>query len=125
MIYPNAVVFADGILIYQEQSLEVDEPDNDADVDTVAGGRQGVAPGPDVTMITITSAMPKDGSDYNWEEAKANRTEIEIKVQQLGSPKILKGKFLCRSYNFTSGTGAPVLENVSLSSVGTKAPRFE
>jgi len=124
-LYPNMVLFADGILIFQNQSLEVDEPDNDADVDTVPGGRQGVAPGPDVTMVTCTNAVPKDGADYNWELAKRNRSEIEVKCQQLGSSLVLKGKFLCRSFNQTGGTGAPVLQNISLSSIGTQAPIFE
>jgi len=125
MLYPNMVLFADAILIFQNQSLEVDQPDNDADVDTVCGGRQGVAPGPDVTMITATNAVPKSGPDYNWELAKRNRTEIEVKCQQIGSTKMLKGKFLCRSFNQTGGTGAPVLQNITLSSVGTQAPIFE
>lgn len=125
MLYPPMIVWADGILIYQNQSLEIDQPDSDTDVDTVPGGRQGIARGPAVTTITATNAVPKDGADYNWELAKRNAAEIEVKCQQVGSPKVLKGKFLCRSFNQTGGTGQPTLQNITLSSVGTVAPIFE
>jgi len=125
MLYPNMVAVADGILVFQNQSVDIEQPDNDADVDTIPGGRQGVAPGPDVTTIALSNAVPKSGADYNWELAKRNRTEIEMKCQQIGSTKVLKGKFLCRSFTQSSTSGAPVLQTVTLSSVGVPAPIFE
>lgn len=124
-LYPQMVCWADGILVFQNQEIEVDQPDNDADVDTVAGGRQGVAPGPDVTTISITNAIPKAGADYKWELAKRNRTEVEFKVQQIASSLILKGTFLVRSFTQRGGAGQPVLESINLSSIGTPAPIFE
>lgn len=124
-LYPQMVVWADGAVVFYNQSIEVDQPDNDADVDTVLGGRSGVAPGPDVTVINLTNAVSKAGADYNWELAKRNRAEIEIKCQQISSLKVLKGKFLCRSFNQSGGTGAPVIQTLTLSSIGTPAPIFE
>ncbi|KKM83084.1 hypothetical protein LCGC14_1313010 [marine sediment metagenome] len=35
-LYPNMVMWASGILVFQNQELEIDEPDNDADADTHA-----------------------------------------------------------------------------------------
>lgn len=125
MIYPPMVIWVEGGLIYQNQSIEVDQPDNDADVDTVVGGRQGVAPGPDVTLVNITNAVPKAGADFDWETAKRNRAPVELKCQQIGSTKKLKGQFLVRSFNQTGGSGAPVLQSLALSSLGTPAPIFE
>jgi hypothetical protein len=119
------VVFADGILLFQNQTVEVEEPNNDADVDTIPGGRTGVAPGPDVTNVSVTNAVPKAGAEYDWEKRKRERATVELMVQQIGSSKKMKGTFLVRSFSQSSSAGAPVLQNITLSSLGSPAPIFE
>lgn len=118
-------VVADGVLAFQNTSIDVDQPDNDTDVQTIPGGQQGSAPGPDVTMISISNAIPKAGADYNWELAKRNRTEVNILCQQIGNTKKLKGKFRVKSYKKSTAVGQPTTESIEMSSLGSPAPIFE
>jgi len=124
-LYTNYLVWVEGVLMFQNQQCEVDMPDNDGKVDTVPGGRQGPAPGADVTTITLTNARPKAGADYDFALAKRNRAEIGVEVQQQGQTEVLDGTFICVSYKGDSSSGAGVIESVVLESVGSPAPIFE
>ncbi len=119
------VVFCEGILIFHNQQVQVEMPDNDADVSTIPGGMLGVSPGPDQTIVTLTNALPQAGSDFNFQEAKRNRTPVAVKVIQVGSSESMKGKFLVREYSAGGGAGDPVIGTLKLTSVGSPAPIFE
>lgn len=114
-----------GTLMFQNQDLDIDIPDNATDVPTIAGGMQGVAPGPGQTSISITNAIPRAGFDFDFAEAKENFAELDIKVQQLGNPKTLKGRFLVRGWNGKTSSGNPFIETMRITSVGPLAPRFK
>ncbi len=124
-LYLGMTLWADGILIYQNQTIDVDQPNTNAPVDTIPLGRAGPAPGPDVTMISITNAVPKAGTEYDWAAAKEARTEVEIKVQGIAAPDKLVGKFIVESYKRSAASGAPTTESIEMSSVGSPAPRFK
>jgi hypothetical protein len=122
-VFTAQTLHVEGILIFHNQELSVEYPDNDADVDTVVGGAVGVSPGPDKTIITGTNALPVPGADFDFVLAKHNRTELQCVAQQIGSPKKVAGTFICREVTDGSGTGQQTTQNFRLQSIGTPAPR--
>ena len=92
MLYSNCVIYLDGILIANETTIGWELRSNDQDVETVALGWAGISPSPDMLVINCSSVIPIAGSDFDFAAAKKNRTEVEIKLQQVGSGKSLVSK---------------------------------
>jgi len=120
-LYSQMYMTVDGILLFENQDLEVDFPDTDTDVDTVLGGAAGVSPGPDKCMITVNDAVKSAGCTINLGKAKRQRTELQVVVGRIGNANQLKGTFLVRSVNFKSGTAQATVQNATFTSIG-KAP---
>lgn len=116
--YLADVCFVEGILLYQNQNVNVEWPDSSADVDTIPGGAQGVAPGPQKCRITVQNARPKGGPEVNLMKAWKEGTPLEVKAQQMGTSKKVQGKFIVREYSIGSATGDVPTENATLQSVG-------
>lgn len=116
-LYTAQIMFVDGILLFNNQDISVEWPDADTDVDTVVGGAVGVSPGPDKCSVTITNAIPVPGADYKFEEAKVNRTELQVEIRQIGSSEKIVGTFMTRSATRSSGVGQASVHNVTLQSI--------
>lgn len=123
-LFTAQIAFADGVLLQDNQECSVTWPDTDTDVDTIPGGAAGVSPGPDKCTIEFTNALRREGADFDFEKAKLQRTELEVKVQQIGSGKSTKGKFLVREISQSSGVGQATIQRLRLQSVN-EVPKFE
>jgi hypothetical protein len=106
-----------GILLFENQELEVNWPDVDTDVETVLGGSVGVSPGPDKMMLTASNAVKAAGTDINLSEAKKNRTELPVEIGRIGNPSTINATMLVRSVRFSSGTGQQTVENLEMSAL--------
>lgn len=124
-LFTPYLVFAFGGLVAQNQEVGIDMPKTGEDVETITGGREGPAIGPDATIITITNAIPKGGAKVDWAEFKEKRAEVKIRVIQIGSKKKLQGRFIVDSYNTNGATGQACRESITMTSIGIPAPRFK
>ncbi len=107
-----------GVLLFDNQDLRVSWPDVDTDVETVLGGVRGVSPGADKMTVSATNAVKAAGTDVNLSAAKKNRTELECEIGRIGNASTIVVTMLCRSVEFSSGTGQPTIESVEFSSIG-------
>lgn len=124
-LFPLYVVWIEGILLFHNQGLKISQPDANADVETIPGGVVGVSPGPDKCTIEADNVEPKAGADFDFDKAKAERTELHFKVQQIGSPKSLEGTFIIRSCDRDGQVGGTPKISFMASSLGSPAPRFK
>jgi hypothetical protein len=92
-LFGNCVIYVSGILLAHNTTIDTELVSDDQEVMTVPLGFAGLSPSPDVRRITCANVIPSAGFDYDVEGAKLNRTEVEIKLQQVGSGKscITKG----------------------------------
>ncbi len=125
MKYTNCILWVNGIIQFQNQSFDIDSPDNATDVPTIPGGHQGSALGPPQTIVDITNAVPAAGADFDFNAAKQAGTIINVRIQQIGSKESpLVGKFQVRGNTRSGSAGAPVTEKNKLHSLGVPAPWF-
>lgn len=126
-LFPAMLIKANGGLEYYNQNIDIDWPDSSSDVDTVPGGAEGVAPGPDKCVITITNAVTHEAAGYDWNAAKIARTKVPVLTKQIGNTsKKLQGDFIVRSFKRAfGGPGQPTIDSITMQSVGSPVPSFQ
>lgn len=124
-LFPLYVCWIEGILLFHNQGLKVSQPDKNAEVETIVGGVVGLSPGPDVTTIEGDNVEPRAGADFDFDKARAERTEVHVKVQQIGSNKSLEGTFIIRSCDRDGSVGGTPKISFTASSLGSPSPRFK
>ena len=89
--YTLLYVTADGALLSQEQSLQVDRTTNSQAVSTVANGYSGESPGAGMMEVTVESEVPSGG--FEFDAGKKMAALIPTKVFTIGpAGKQLKGE---------------------------------
>lgn len=121
-LYSNCVVYIDGILLANNTDIESDLVSDDQEVMTIPLGWAGISPSPDKRTASCTNVCPIAGEDYDFEGAKLNRTNVELKIQQIGSGKSCVTKGYILSVKRSGGVGKT--SNVSFEYTGTPA-KFE
>ena len=116
-LYGQYVLFVDGILLANCTAIESELTSDDQEVMTVVLGWAGLSPSPDVRRFTISNVSPVAGEDYEFEQAKLNRTNLELKFQQVGSGKSLISKGYIMRVQRSGGVGQTV--TVGFDFVGT------
>lgn len=78
--YAVGYIFIDGQLLTEALNVDLDFQTGNQIVVTQAKGFAGVSPGAKRTMITVKSAIPKAGLEYNAYDAANNNTVVEFVV---------------------------------------------
>lgn len=121
--YTGIVFKTNGKLEFYNQSIDIDHPESDEDVETIPGGDVGVSNGIFRTIITITNVKSFRTETFDYVAARANGTIIDIDARQIGSTKKLKGQFRVRSAKVTnSGPGQTTIEELVLKNAFSPAP---
>lgn len=78
--YTLLFVTAGGALLAQEQSVQVDRATNSQAVNTVANGYSGESPGAAMCEITVESAVPSGGMEFDAGKVMASLTSTPVFV---------------------------------------------
>jgi hypothetical protein len=118
-LYSNCVLYCDGILLANNTTIDTELVSDDQEVMTIPLGWAGLSPSPDKRTVSATNVSPIAGEDYDFEGAKINRTNVELKIQQVGSGKSCVTKGYITSVKRSAGVGQTA--NISFDFVGTPA----
>ena len=77
-IYTLLFQTVNGVLLAQEQSVEIDRATNSQAVSTVAIGYAGESPGAAMVEFTVTSAIPAAGYEYDAGAFMASLTPVQL-----------------------------------------------
>lgn len=123
--YYPCVVYADGILLFENQSVNVEHPESGERVPTIPGGFQGRSSGPKGTNVALRNAVPRAGVDYDFAKRWKEDADLKLRIIHVSSGRELNGDFNVVTCSVGGEVGAPVLEEASLESIGPDAPIFE
>jgi hypothetical protein len=116
-LYSNMAIWLDGLLLFNNTTIDTELTSDDQEVMTIPGGFVGMTPSPSVRRITAANVSPIAGEDYDFEAAKENRLEVEVKMQQIGADKQCMTKGYITSVSRSVGVGQTA--TISFVFVGT------
>ena len=116
-LFGQYVLFIDGLLLAHCTAVDTELTSDDQDVLTVVLGLAGVTPSPDMRSISCTNVSPVEGEDFDFEQAKLNRTVLKLTLQQVGSGKKTTSTGLIRRVRRRGAVGET--SNVEFDFTGT------
>lgn len=116
-LFGQYVLFIDSKLLAHCTAVDTELTSDDQDVLTVVLGLAGVTPSPDMRSISCTNVSPVEGEDYDFEQAKLNRTVLKLTLQQVGSGKKVTSTGLIRRVRRRGAVGET--SNVEFDFTGT------
>lgn len=104
-LYGLYVLFIEGALQSECTAVDTELASDDQEVLTITLGLAGVSPAPDIRRITYSGVSPVEGEDFDFEQAKLNRTVLSLKLQQVGSGKVIISKGIIRNVRRRGAVG--------------------
>lgn len=97
---------ADGALLSQEQSIQIDRTTNSQAVSTVANGYSGESPGAAMIEVTVESAVPAPGLEFDAGKKMAGLIPTSLFTIGAGG-KQLKGQCMIISDSIKHSVNSP------------------
>lgn len=105
-LYTNAVVYLDGAILAEAQSIKVDRETGSQETNTIVKGWAGVTPGASKTKVSVENAVPS--ADFEVDPGRFMKTnkEVELTIFCAGRTLTSKGVILSDSFNYSVGQDA-------------------
>jgi hypothetical protein len=104
-IYDQFYVFAGGILLAENQSVELNLESDDQDVFTIAKGFAGQTPSPKKVMASFENVIPPAGFEFDAFQKQSDSERVEMKFQSALTGKSLTSEGFIRKAKISAGVG--------------------
>jgi hypothetical protein len=104
-IYSQIYIFANGIPLAENTTIETALEADIQDVQTTIKQWAGITPSPITRTVTATNVIPLPGVEFDFEDKMLNNEEVELKLQEGGSGKICVTKGYITNVPRSAGVG--------------------
>ncbi len=105
-LYREIFLFANGILLAENTTVETALEADIQDVTTTVKNWAGITPAPIVRTITASNVVPLPGVEFDFEEKMLFSEEVEMMMQEGGSGKKCVSKGYIVNVPRSAGVGA-------------------
>lgn len=121
-LYREIFLFANGILLAENTTVETALEADIQDVTTTVKNWAGITPAPIIRTITATNVVPLPGVEFDFEQKMIDFEEVEMMLQEGGSGKkcVTKGYIV----NVPRSAGVGATTTISFTFRGTPS-KFE
>jgi hypothetical protein len=121
-LYREIFLFANGILLAENTTVETALEADIQDVTTTVKNWAGITPAPIVRTVTATNVVPLPGVEFDFEQKMMAYEEVEMMMQEGGSGKkcVTKGYIV----NVPRSAGVGATTTISFTFRGTPS-KFE
>lgn len=107
-LYDQYYVYANGALLAENTSLDIELQGEDQEILTTAKGFAGMTPSPRKVMIQAENVVPPTGFEFDVFQKFNDSELVELKVQSGATGKVLCSKGFIQSPKTTGGVGKTV-----------------
>ncbi len=111
--YAKGAIFLDGTPLAECTKISVKHTSGANDVNTLAKGRAGESPGVQSSMVTLGSAVPVVGREYDFLKALQNGTLVQVALFRAG--KKITGEGFLREFDEDYDVNSASADNVTIS----------
>jgi hypothetical protein len=111
--YAKGSIFLDGIPLAECTKISVKHSSGANDVNTLAKGRAGESPGVQSSMVTLGSAVPVVGREYDFLDALQKGKKVEVVLFRAG--KKITGEGFLREFDEDYDVNSASADNVTIS----------
>lgn len=104
-LYPQVYLFANGIPLAENTSVETALEADSQDVFTTSRGWAGITPAPCVRTVTANNVIPLAGVEFDFEAKMKANEEVTLMIQEGGSGKKCVTKGYITNVPRASGVG--------------------
>lgn len=121
-VYEQTYLFANGIALAENTTVESSLESDDQDVMTTVLDWAGITPAPITRTVSANNVIPLAGVEFDFEQKKIDREEVEIMLQEGGSGK----KCITRGFILTCSRSSGVGQTATFSFTFKGSPgKFE
>jgi hypothetical protein len=110
-IYDQIYLYINGSLMAEAISVQTGLESDDQRILTLAKGFSGITPSPDVRTVKVENAVPSTGFEFDFEKAKKERRQIEIRMQSGATGKQCTSKGFLTQVSIDAGVGKALMLN--------------